>query len=139
MSEEASTMENLAVVEDQYAATNERDWPRAMAHYDPDVVLAVPPGFVDPGVYTGRDAVGAWFGDWFRSFDRGARFDVTEMTELDGGAVLLVADHQARGRSSGVEVQTTVVWLYGFRQGKIARVEGFASRDEALEAARLAE
>src|ERR1700730_5937156 len=108
-----------------------------MAHFDVDVELVVPPGYIDPGEYKGRDAVGAWFGDWFRSFDRDARFDVTEMTELDGGAVLLVADHHASGRISGVEVHATVVWLYGFRRGKIARVEGYATRVEALEAVGL--
>jgi len=131
--------ENLEVVRDQYAATNERDFSRAMAHYDADVVLVVPPGFIDPGTYQGRDAVGAWFGDWFRSFDRDARFELKELSELDDGAVLLVADHYARGRESGVEVHGTLVWVYGIRAGKIARVEGHATRAEALEALGLAE
>jgi ketosteroid isomerase-like protein len=125
--------ENLAVIRDHYAATNERDFTRAMAHYDVDVELVVPPAFLEPGEFKGRDAVVAWFGDWFRSFDRDGRFDLTEMTELDGGAVLLLADYHARGRISGAEVSDTVVWLYRFRRGKIARVEGYASRDEALE------
>ena len=58
--------ENVEIVRDQYAATNEGDFSRAMAHYDADVVLIVPPGFIDPGTYQGRDAVGAWFGDWFK-------------------------------------------------------------------------
>ncbi|HXB16832.1 MAG TPA: nuclear transport factor 2 family protein [Solirubrobacteraceae bacterium] len=127
--------ENLEVVRDQYAATNERDFARAMSHYDVDVVLKVPSGFLDPGTYQGRDAVGAWFGDWFRSFDRDARFELEELSELDSGAVLLVADHHARGRGSGVEVHTTLVWVYGFRGGKIARVDGHATRTEAVEAA----
>jgi hypothetical protein len=48
--------------------------------------------------------------------------------------VLLVAEYHARGRISGVEVHGSVVWLYGFRRGRIARVEGYASRDEALKA-----
>jgi ketosteroid isomerase-like protein len=133
------SQENLDVVRDQYAATNERDFTRAMAHFDVDVELVAPPGYLEPGEYKGRDAVGAWFGDWFSSFDRDARFDVKEMTELDGGAVLLVADHHARGRTSGAEVHGTVVWLYGFRRGKIARVEGYATRVEALEAVGLPE
>jgi ketosteroid isomerase-like protein len=131
--------ENIGVVRDQYAATNERDFARAMAHYDADVEMVVPPGYIDPGVYRGRDAVGAWFGDWLTSFDRDARFDVTELRELDGGDVLLVADHHARGRSSGVEVHQTVVWLYGFRRGKIGRLEAYATREEALESVELAE
>jgi ketosteroid isomerase-like protein len=133
------SQENIGVVRDQYAATNERDFARAMAHYDADVELVVSPGYIDPGEYKGRDAVGAWFGDWFTSFDRDARFDVNEMTELDDSTVLLVADHHARGRSSGVEVHGTVVWLYSFRRGKIARVEAYATRGEALKAGGLVE
>jgi ketosteroid isomerase-like protein len=128
---------NIEVVRDQYAATNERDFARAMAHYDVDVELLVPPGYLQPGEFRGREAVGAWFGDWFSSFDLDARFEVKEITELEDGAVLLVADHRARGRISGAEVQTTVIWLYGLRRGRIARVAGYASRDEALSAAGL--
>jgi ketosteroid isomerase-like protein len=135
--QQAMAHENLAVIRDHYAATNERDFTRAMAHYDVDVELVVPPAFLEPGEFKGRDAVGAWFGDWFSSFDRDGRFDVTEMMELDGGAVLLVADYHGRGRISGAEVGGTVVWLYHFRRGKIARVEGYASRDEARETAGL--
>ena len=131
--------ENVEVVRDQYAATNERDFARAMAHYDADVVLIVPPGFIDPGTYQGRDAVGAWFGDWFRSFDRDARFELKEISEPVDGAVLLVADHRARGRASGVEVHATLVWVYGIRGGKITRVEGHATRAEALAAVGLEE
>jgi ketosteroid isomerase-like protein len=133
------SQENLAVVRDHYAATNERDFTRALAHYDIDLELLAPPGYLKAGEFNGRDTVGAWFADWFSSFDRGAHFDVKELTELDDGAVLLVADYHARGRKSGVELHDTVVWLYGFRRGKIARVEGYSSRDEALDAAGLAD
>jgi hypothetical protein len=53
---------------------------------------------------------------------------------LASGDVLLVADHHARGRASGVEVHDTVVWLYGLHEGKIIHVKGYESRAEALEA-----
>jgi ketosteroid isomerase-like protein len=35
--------ENVDMVLDQFAATNERDFPRAMSHYAEDVVLVVDP------------------------------------------------------------------------------------------------
>jgi ketosteroid isomerase-like protein len=129
------SQDNLAVIRDHYAATNERDFGCALAYYDVDVELVAPRSYLQAGEFKGRDAVGAWFADWFSSFDRGAHFDVKELTELDDGAVLLVADYHARGRKSGVELHDTVVWLYRFSHGKIARVEGYASRDEALGAA----
>jgi hypothetical protein len=37
--------ENVAVIRDHYAATNERDFARAMAHYDVDVELLAPPAY----------------------------------------------------------------------------------------------
>jgi len=37
-------------------------------------------------------------GDWFGTFDRDARFHITELAELRPGVVLLVAEHFARGR-----------------------------------------
>jgi ketosteroid isomerase-like protein len=131
------SQENLEVVRDQYAATNERDFKRVMSHYAEDVELVVYFQDIRAGTFKGRDATGRWFGDWLSSFDREARFDLKELTELEDGSVLVVADHHARGRASGAEVHGTVVWLYRLREGKIIRVEGYPSRDDALEAAGL--
>lgn len=46
------SQENVEIVLDQYAARNERDFSRAMAHCDADVALVVPAGFIDPGTRT---------------------------------------------------------------------------------------
>jgi ketosteroid isomerase-like protein len=129
--------ENVEVVLAQYAATNERDFGRVMSYYDDDVELVAREPWLRPGVFKGREAVGSWFGDWLSTFDRDARFDVKEARELENGAVLVVADHEARGRASGVDVRGTVIWVYWLHRGKITRVEGFVSREQALEAAGL--
>jgi len=129
------SQENVQVVLDQYAATNERDFERVMSYYADHVELIAREPWLKAGLYRGREAVGNFFGDWLSTFDRDARFDVTEARELENGVVLIVADHHARGRGSGVEVRGTVIWVYRLRDGKITRVEGFASREEALEAA----
>jgi ketosteroid isomerase-like protein len=131
------SQEDVDVVLDQYAATNERDFERAMSRYADEVELVARDPWIETGHFKGREAVGRWFGQWFSTFDRDARFDVKEARELPSGEVLLVADHHARGRASGAEVQGTVVWVYRLREGKIVRVEGFPSREEALAAAGL--
>jgi len=133
------SQENIEVVLAQYAATNERDFGRVMSYYDDDVELVAREPWLRTGVFKGREAVGSWFGDWLSTFDRDARFDVKEARELENGAILVVADHQARGRASGVDVRGTVIWVYRLRRGKITRVEGFVSREQALEAAGLGE
>jgi ketosteroid isomerase-like protein len=130
---------NVEVVLDQYAATNERDFGRVMSHYDDDVELVAREPWLRTGTFRGREAVGRFFGDWLSTFDRDARFDVKEACELEDGSVLVVSDHHARGRASGVEVRGPVIWVYRLRAGKITRVVGFESREQALEAARLSE
>jgi ketosteroid isomerase-like protein len=133
------SLETVEIVLDQFAATNERDFPRAMGHYAEDVQLVVDPAaFLQSGTFTGRDEVGGWFGDWFGTFEPGYRFEIEEARDL-GGVILLVANHRGRGRSSGAEVRGQTGYLYTVRRGKIVRVELFADRAAALEAAGLSE
>ena len=132
------SQENVEIVRDLFSATNERDFDRALAHYADEVELLVPSG-IRAGTFRGREAVGDWYGDWFGTFDRDARFNIEEAIALDDGSVLVVAQHHARGKASGVEIKGEVVWVYRLRGGKIVRVEGHESRAEALEAVELTE
>jgi len=114
----------LEVIRDQYAAVNERDWERAMSHYAEDVVLVVPPDQgVRAGTFSGREAVGRWFGDWFSSFDRDLHFEIMEISEDEDGSVFLDAVNRARGRTSGIELAGRVRWRFELRGDKIVRVE----------------
>ncbi len=133
------SQENLEIVRSQYTATNERDFPRVMSYYAEDVELFVhPDAFTHRGTFKGRDAVGQWFGDWFKTFEPGYHFDLEEARDL-GDVVYLNATHHGRGRTSGVEVRGQTGYLYTVRDGKIVRVEIYPSPAAALEAAGLSE
>jgi ketosteroid isomerase-like protein len=133
------SQEDVEIVLDQFAATNERDFARAMRHYADDVELVVPPNSsLEVGAFKGREAVGRWFGDWFRHFRPGYEFEIEEARDL-GHAVLIVASHRGYGRTSGAEVHGRTAYLYTLRNGKIARVEFDVDRSKALEAAGLRE
>lgn len=124
---------DLEVLRDQYAAVNERDWERAMGHYAEGVRLTVASSYINAGTFDGADEVGRWFGDWMSQFGADLRFEITELTELEDGRILLVADVHARGRASGAPVLGQVVWAYRFRDGKITEVGGYESREQAVE------
>jgi ketosteroid isomerase-like protein len=132
---------DIQVVRDQFEAVNRRDFARAMDLYRDDVVLIVPriEGAQNPGTYEGKEAVGEWFGDWFRSFADDYRFDLQEFRDLGPGLVFLHAKHGGRGRLSGAEVHGENYYLYSVRAGRVARVGFFPSREDALEAASLPE
>jgi len=128
------------VVREQFAATNARDFERAMDMYADDVVLFVAEGWgITSGTYEGKAIVGEWFGDWFRQFAPGYHFEITEAREFGGGVVYLVAEHGGTGRTSGVEVGSESGYVYRVADGKIDRVGLFATPADALEAASLPE
>jgi ketosteroid isomerase-like protein len=131
----------IQVILDQFEATNQRDFARAMDLYADDVVLIVPrvEGIQNPGTYEGKEAVGEWFGDWFRTFAPGYRFEIEEARELAGGVIFLFASHGGRGRLSGAEVHGETAYLYRVRNGRIAQVGFYTAREDALAAAALPE
>jgi ketosteroid isomerase-like protein len=131
---------DVDVVLDQFAAVNERDFERAMDRYAKDVRLfASPASGPKAGVFEGKEAVGEWFGDWFRTFAPGYRFEVEEARELDSGVIFILATHGGRGRMSGAEVRGETGYLYRVRGGKVSQVGFYADREEAVEAAGLPE
>ena len=93
------SQEPIEVVREQFAATNERDFERAMDYYARDVVLVVEEGFLNTGTFEGREAVGEWFGDWFRAFGSDYRFEILESRDLGGGVVFL--SHHLRRQRAG--------------------------------------
>jgi ketosteroid isomerase-like protein len=129
----------IDVVREQYAATNERDFERAMSYYAENVVLVVEEGFLNTGTFEGREAVGEWFGDWFRAFGPDYRFEIVDSRELVGDLVFLVARYGGTGRASGAEVRDQRAYLYQVRGGLITRVQLFLTAEAALEAVSLPE
>jgi ketosteroid isomerase-like protein len=85
----------------------------------------------------GYDAVRASFVRWESEWDD---YEVRpEEFEPVGDRVLATVHLRARGRASGVEVETRFYDVYTVRNGKIVRMDQFTRRSEALEAAGLAE
>lgn len=126
---------DVQVVRDQFQAVTDRDFALAMDLYADDVVLVVHPSFgFETGTFEGKEAVGEWFGQWFREFEPGFRFEVDEAREI-GGVIYLHAALSGVGRSSGIPVQNDLAYLYGVRDGKVVRAEIFRTREEALAAA----
>jgi ketosteroid isomerase-like protein len=128
------SQQNVEIVLDQFAATNERDFARAMSHYAEDVELVVhSDASLEAGTFRGRDAVGQWFGDWFKTFEPGYHFDIADARDF-GDLVVLAATHRGRGRTSGIEVHGEMGYVYTVREGKIVRGELFHTPAQALEA-----
>jgi len=134
---QAMAQDDVEVVRALFVATNQRDFAAAMNAYADDVVLVVT-GFFPSGTFVGREAVGTWFGDWFSAFGRDYRFEVKDARAV-GERVFVVASHHGSGRASGATVEATTFYAYTVTAGKIARVEMYTERADALEAVGAAE
>jgi ketosteroid isomerase-like protein len=114
------SQKNVQIVRDYFAATNAQNFPRAMSFYGEDVEMFMSgDATVEGGALKGREAVGQWFGEWFRSFKRGYHFEVEQVFDV-GDTVLAVARHRGEGKASGVVVEATNAYVFRLEEGKIA-------------------
>ncbi len=134
------SQENVEVAVKQFEGTNAREFAGVMDTWAEDVTLIVH-WQAGQDTATGKAAVGEWFGDWFRQFDLGYRFDIEE-TRDTGDRVFVLVTHHGRGRHSGVRVEQCGAHVYTLRHGKVSRIEIWVdqdAREAALEAVGLRE
>jgi hypothetical protein len=130
--------QNLEKVRQIYAAARRRD-PRVLELYHPefewDTTHHPIAGVIAGKVYRGHDGLRAWNRAWNEAFE-GRIDELDELIDV-GERVVSVSSMSARGRHSGAPVE----WrghagVWSFRDGMAFRVEWFATREEALAAAR---
>jgi ketosteroid isomerase-like protein len=132
--------ENVQLVLSLYEAWNRNDQEAVPDALSPDfefTIAGIFPGF-DP-VYRGQEG--------FAKFERTLReawqretfeIDVGRVEDLDD-RVLAFIEFTGRGRKSGAEVTMRYGHLFTIENRKIAKLEGFATWEDALAAAGLAE
>jgi ketosteroid isomerase-like protein len=94
-------------------------------------------GGAEGNVYRGHEGFRRWVTDSFESFED-VRNEWSEFRDLNN-RVLALGHVRARGRGSGMELDSPMGWVFTVRRGKIVKAEGFLSRAEALEAVGLSE
>ena len=104
----------------------------------PDLVLVQPREVPDAKTYEGRDAIAEAMEDWPKQWED-FRMDLIEIIDAGDEVAVSVTRHRGRGRESGIEMDFEVFYVHGGRDGKLARMEMFFKREQALEAAGLPE
>jgi len=125
---------NAELLRKYFDAANRRDFRTVMETYAEDVELVAPEEWLNGGTYAGKEAVGRFFGDWYRTFDGGPHFELRELREV-GDAVAVHAHSVARGGASGIELTLDYYYVYRLRDGLIRHVQFFERWEDALEEA----
>jgi ketosteroid isomerase-like protein len=127
--------ENVEIVRRAYAAFERGDVYAVLNDADPDLITYR----ADPEARTwhGPDGFLQALADWTEGFDE---FSATAEEFIDAGDSVIVRVHQtARGQTSGVPVEADFWFLHTLGNAKVTRVDIFASKAPALEAAGLRE
>jgi ketosteroid isomerase-like protein len=131
--------ENVDLVRKAFQAFNRRDVDGFLEGAELDLVTdwsrAVGP---ERGIFRGREQVAQFVRSWWDAFDESAII-VDELIDA-GDHVVAVFHGRQRGRGSGAVVEgrgSVLVW--SFRDGRVVSATLYQQRDEALEAAGLAE
>ena len=94
-------------------------------------------GAIRPGTFVGVDETNAWIADWLDSFEDWSI--VIEEVFDAGDQVVAIVRQRGTAKHGGPEVEMRVAQVWTFRNGLAARMEMYADRDDALEAAGLSE
>jgi ketosteroid isomerase-like protein len=130
------SQEKFEAVRKVLIALNERDVDAYLACCTNDVEL-VPATMAIEGAYGGRSGIQRFFAD-LRDTAPDIRMEI-ERLEPVGQNVLAIERGSARGRASEVGGNIVFTTVYAFRGRKIARIQVFLDREQALEAAGLRE
>jgi ketosteroid isomerase-like protein len=92
-------------------------------------------GGINPETCVGLDETNQWLAQWVEGFENWS-IDVEEVFDAEDQVVTIVRQH-ANPRQGGPEVEMRFAQVWTFRDGLVARMEMYADRDEALQAAGL--
>jgi ketosteroid isomerase-like protein len=130
--------ENVELVRRALEAFPRGDMEEMLSFMDPEGEFhSAIVGGAEGNVYRGHEGFRRWYADSFESFEE-LRNEWTEFRD-PGNRVLALGRVHARGRESGVEIDSPMGWVFTVRGGKLLKGEGFLDPEEALEAAGLSE
>jgi ketosteroid isomerase-like protein len=90
------------------------------------------------GVLRGADGLRNWFLEIDQQFGEW-QLKVDEIRQVEPDRLLVLGAIHLRGRGSEVEFDQPMAWLLDFRDGRVARMQMFTERLEALQAAGLSQ
>jgi ketosteroid isomerase-like protein len=118
-------------------AFNRADKAAWLAEHDPDVVMIPAREWPENAPIRGAAAIWDFYIAATDTWDEGLS-QIDEAID-SGDTVVINSRRAARGRASGADVEFNYWIVATFRSGKPIRLEWFATRPEALEAAGLPE
>jgi ketosteroid isomerase-like protein len=128
--------ENVEIARRAFDNFNRRELTTAVEAFAPDADWIPYLAALEEHTYRGRERIEAMWREVLGDFPD-FRIELMEVVTDRGDIIVFKVEFQGMGRASGADTRAAVFQVVSFRDEKVARVEGFRDRAEALEAARL--
>jgi uncharacterized protein len=126
---------NIEVIRALYERANRGDMDGVFDLCHPDAEWESDPRVLDGGVHRGREEVQRFLDDQAAPFD--AMVVEPERLIAKDDSVVALIRVRGRPRGSTAEFELRIAHLWTLRDGKVARGQGFAVREQALDAVGL--
>jgi ketosteroid isomerase-like protein len=114
----SSEADRVAAVERGWRAFESGDEEALLAFFDPEMEIHSPPEMGNPGTFHGPDGFRRWAGHWFEAWEE-FRQDMLSVEAVGERSAVAEVRQVARGRSAGIELERTVVYVYELRDDKL--------------------
>ena len=131
------SQENVEIVRRAYDAFNRGAWDAAFENVASHAEWETDARLPNAGTYRGRIEIQRLFEDQATAFDE----SVTELERLllKGDQIVALVKLRRRPTGSTAAIEAEIAHLWTFEGGQVVRIQAFARREEALEAAGLSE
>jgi ketosteroid isomerase-like protein len=123
---------NVEILREAYEALNHGDVESALGVLEPDAEWQEHSELPEAGTYRSRDAIRTFLLSYLDSWDE-FRQETEELID-SGDRVAVVLRMAARGKGSGIEVESRYAHLWTMQDGRGVRVDAYADPNVALEA-----
>ena len=130
--------ENVEIVRRAFEDPLGREGDAFLDAFSSDVVVEQGPALPDARTYHGHDGLKKVISEWTQVFE-GLVITPKEFIDIGDDKVLVRVHQEAQGGGSGVPIEFDTWFIYSVTGGKIARLDMFNERRQALEAAGLSE
>ena len=123
--------ENLDVVRRGFEAVSEGGVEALLPLIHPEFEMTTPPALsAEPDTYRGPEGLRRYFDSFLEAMDK-VSFEALELRAI-GELVVAPVTVRARGRTTGIETEQSIVLVWEVRDGRAFRVEVFATLEEAM-------
>jgi ketosteroid isomerase-like protein len=128
------SQENVEIIRRHYALLAEQGVEATLGIIHPDFEATTPASLAsEPDTYRGPEGILRWFAAFGGAME-GVHLEGVEFTAI-GDKVLVETKLHARGRATGIETAQRAFLVWTLADGKVTKLETFAEREPAVEAA----